>query len=201
MITFVTGNAKKLEEVVAILGREGSLPFAVGNRKIDLPELQGEPEDIAREKCKVAAAAAQGPVMCEDTLLCFNALNGLPGPYSKWFLEKLGHEGLNRILSGYDDKSAYARCVFALCAGPGKPVRLFDGRTNGTIVPARGDNHFGWDPVFQPDEAQGDTYATMSKDAKNAISHRNRALLQLRDWLLTHATEFQREIDTTTPTN
>ena len=46
-----------------------------------VPELQGEPDDISKEKCKLAAEAIQGPVCVEDTCLCFNALNGLPGPY------------------------------------------------------------------------------------------------------------------------
>lgn len=193
-ITFVTGNAKKLEEVVAILGDGVELPFAVGNRKLDLPELQGEPEDIAREKCKLAAEAAQGAVMCEDTLLCFEAMGGLPGPYCKWFLAKLGHDGLNRMLAGFDSKRAYAQCLFALCAGPGQPVRLFDGRTYGNIVPPRGDNQFGWDPVFEPDESAGLTYAEMDKAAKNAISHRGRALRELRAWLLANADDFKSEL-------
>ena len=94
----------------------------------------------------------------------------------QWFLEKTGHDGLNNMLAAYPDKSAYAQCIFGLCAGPGQPVHLFDGRTPGTIVPARGPTDFGWDPVFQPDEGEGKTYAEMEKDAKNAISHRFRAL-------------------------
>jgi inosine/xanthosine triphosphate pyrophosphatase family protein len=48
------------------------------SRKIDLPELQGTPEDVSREKCKLAANEVDGPVLVEDTSLCFNALNGLP---------------------------------------------------------------------------------------------------------------------------
>lgn len=58
-----------------------------------------------------------GAVMVEDTSLCFNAMGGLPGPYIKWFLKKLGHDGLNRMLAGFDDKSAYAQCIFAYSAG------------------------------------------------------------------------------------
>lgn len=58
-----------------------------------VPEFQGEPDDIAREKCRLAAREVGGPVLTEDTCLCFNALQGLPGPYIKWFLDKLGHEG------------------------------------------------------------------------------------------------------------
>ncbi|KAL3634414.1 hypothetical protein CASFOL_021468 [Castilleja foliolosa] len=76
-VTFVTGNAKKLEEVRAILGN--SIPFR--SLKLDLPELQGEPEEISREKARLAAKEVNGPVLVEDTCLCFNALEGLPGPY------------------------------------------------------------------------------------------------------------------------
>ena len=51
-----------------------ALPFRVDSVKIDLPELQGEPEEISAEKCRLAAKAVGGPVMVEDTSLCFNAL-------------------------------------------------------------------------------------------------------------------------------
>uniref|UniRef100_A0A5F9CYL3 Inosine triphosphate pyrophosphatase n=1 Tax=Oryctolagus cuniculus TaxID=9986 RepID=A0A5F9CYL3_RABIT len=137
-IVFVTGNAKKLEEV-------------------------------------------QGPVV-EDTCLCFNALGGLPGPYIKWFLEKLKPEGLHQLLAGFEDKSAYALCTFAFSTGdPSEPVRLFRGRTSGRIVVPRGSRDFGWDPCFQPDGYE-QTYAEMPKAEKNAISHRFKALLALQEY-------------------
>eukprot|EP00960_Hanusia_phi_P010100 295048-Hanusia_phi.AAC.2 len=79
------------------------------SQKIDLPELQGPPEEVSREKCRLAAKQIKGPVLVEDTSLCFNALNGLPGVYIKWFLEGIGHEGLNNLLAAYPDKSAYAQ--------------------------------------------------------------------------------------------
>lgn len=82
ILTFVTGNKKKLEEVKQILSSGAEkLPFEITNRKIDLPELQGDPIDIAKEKCALAAKEVDGPVFTEDTSLCFNALNSLPGPY------------------------------------------------------------------------------------------------------------------------
>jgi inosine triphosphate pyrophosphatase len=180
VLTFVTGNKKKLEEVVSILG--DSLPFTLTNEKIDLPELQGEPEEVSIEKCKLAAAQIGGPVMVEDTSLCFNALGGLPGVYIKWFLEKTGHEGLNNILAAYPDKSAYAQCIFSFCSGPGEHPLTFVGRTDGHIVPARGPTDFGWDPVFQP-VGFDQTYAEMTKEAKNSISHRYRSLELLRTYL------------------
>merc|ERR1712125_199765 len=160
----------------------------------DLPELQGaSPAMIAKEKCVLAAKEVNGPVMCEDTCLCYHALKGLPGPYIKWFLESIGHDGLNKLLAGYEDKSAYAQCIFALCAGPGCEVRIFDGRTEGKIVPARGPTDFGWDPVFEPREGGGLTYAEMPKEEKNKISPRGRSLTSLRDWLLHHADQFVKE--------
>ena len=80
IVTFVTGNAKKLEEVNKI-SSSSSIPFfkPFVNQKVDLPELQGEPLDIAMEKCRLAAEIIQGPTLVEDTCLCFNALGGLPG--------------------------------------------------------------------------------------------------------------------------
>jgi inosine triphosphate pyrophosphatase len=130
-----------LEEVIDIFGKD--LPFQLISQKIDLPELQGEPEDVVKEKCKIAAKVVQGPVMVEDTSLCFNALKGLPGVYIKWFLDKLGHEGLNNLVVAYPDKSAYAQCIFALSLSPDDEPMVFVGQTPGKIVTARGPLNFG----------------------------------------------------------
>eukprot|EP01135_Chromosphaera_perkinsii_P007094 Nk52_evm3s689 gene=Nk52_evmTU3s689 len=180
-LVFVTGNAKKLEEVVAILGESLHPHFTLCNQKVDLPELQGEPDSVSAEKCRIAAEKVQGPVLTEDTCLCFNALNGLPGPYIKWFLEKTGLDGLNNILAAYEDKSAYALCTFAYCEGPGCEPVLFRGKTDGKIVPARGPLDFGWDPVFEP-EGYTQTYAEMDKSVKNKISHRGRSLDLVKEY-------------------
>ena len=186
--------------MIAILGT--SIPFTLKSEKLDLPELQGEPEEVAKEKCKVAVEKLGCACIVEDTSLCFNALGGetytyihtfahlvlvilslsdlflcrwytvgLPGIYIKWFLEKTGHIGLNNLLMAYPDKSAYAQCIFAYSPGPGHEPLVFVGRTDGTIVPARGPLDFGWDPVFLPDGFD-QTYAEMPKEIKNTISHR-----------------------------
>lgn len=110
-------------------------------------------------------------------------MKGLPGPYIKWFLEKLGLEGLNRMLLDFHDKSAYAMCAFAYSSGKAdeEPI-VFVGKTPGKIVPARklADRAaFGWDPIFEPD-GYSETYAEMEKSAKNRISHRSKALDQLK---------------------
>jgi inosine triphosphate pyrophosphatase len=123
--------------------------------------------------------------MVEDTSLCFNALGGLPGVYIKWFLEKLGHEGLNKMLVGFDDKSAYAQCIFSFTPSPSVEPICFVGRTHGKIVAARGPLDFGWDPIFEPDGFEG-TYAELDKSVKNTISHRYRSLEKVREYIISN---------------
>ncbi|KAI5779307.1 inosine triphosphate pyrophosphatase-like protein [Geopyxis carbonaria] len=176
-LIFVTGNANKLREVRAILADTG---VEVENRPLDLPELQGSIEEVTIDKARRAAEALNSPVLVEDTALCFTALRGLPGPYIKWFMQSLGHAGLNNMLAAYPDKSATAVCTFGYCAGPGQEPILFQGRTEGKIVPPRGPGDFGWDAVF---EYEGTTYAEMEKSVKNGVSHRGKALGKLRGWL------------------
>lgn len=187
-ITFVTGNKKKAEEVRRILSSGAAdFPFTITNHKIDLPELQGDdPVVIAKEKCTLAVNEVKGAVVTEDTSLCFSALNGLPGPYIKWFLDKNGLDGLNDIIAFSDDKTGYAQTVVAFCPGPGKDVITFDGRTQGKIVRPRGKLDFGWDPIFEPDEGDGLTYAEMDGEQKDSISHRKRAFVKLRDYMKQH---------------
>lgn len=189
-LTFVTGNARKLAEVQAILSTSGPLPMTLTSRAIDLPELQGSIEEIARAKCADAARIVGGPVLVEDTALCFGALGGLPGAYVKFFLEAVGAQGLHTMVQGFDDRSAEAVCTFAL--GDENGVQLFQGRTEGMVVAARtGEGEgFGWDPVFQPvgqDVGKEMTFAEMAKEEKNLVSHRFKALDKLRDYLKTKA--------------
>jgi inosine triphosphate pyrophosphatase len=95
-------------------------------------------------------------------------------------MQALGHEGLNNLLAAYPDKSAQAVCTFAYSEGPGHEPRIFQGRTDGKIVPSRGPPDFGWDAIF---EYEGQTYAEMDKVEKNKISHRFKALEKLKLWL------------------
>ena len=191
IITFITGNENKLEEVRNILNSNESTTstististtFEIKGMKIDLPEIQGSPENIIIEKCRVASEKVDGSVIVEDTSLCFNALYGLPGPYIKWFEDKIGLDGLNNLLMAYEDKSAYVKCIFAYTEGKGKKIHLMTGITNGTIVSPRGKNNFGWDPIFMP-EGYTETFAEMDSNTKNLISHRYKALQILNKFL------------------
>ena len=180
IIKFVTGNAMKLREVEEILGMNG-LPLPLEMIDIDLDELQeSQPEKIAAAKARLAAEACGGPAIVDDTSLCLNAIGGMPGPYIKWFQQSKVE--LHRLLSDYDDKSAFAQSCIAFSPGPGAVPLVFSGVCNGTIVSPRGGSGFGWDAVFQP-EGSAETFAEMSGEAKNAISHRSRALALLAQHL------------------
>ncbi|KAF8358421.1 hap-1 [Pristionchus pacificus] len=182
-LTFVSGNKGKIAEVAAVLGGL----YEVRNVDIDLDEFQGEIDDIARRKCEAASEKVDGFVMVEDTSLCFDALGGLPGPYIKWFLKvekgrKLGPSGLHQMLSAYDDKGAEAVCAMAFTHGRGLPITVIKGVCKGRIVSPRGPNTFGWDPCFEPLDT-GKTFAEMTIEEKNVISHRSKALAALRETL------------------
>ncbi|KAH8703532.1 inosine triphosphate pyrophosphatase-like protein [Talaromyces proteolyticus] len=176
-VNFITGNKNKLAQVRAILGNV----IEVDNQAVDIPEIQGTIEEIAKEKARRAAELINGPVLTEDSALEFRALKGLPGPYIKSFLDALGLEGLNKMLDGFNDRTAEAVCTFAFCNGPGAEPILFQGRTEGAIVRPRGPTNFGWDPIFEYDGKV--TYAEMEIEQKNRISHGYKALVKFQQWL------------------
>tara|TARA_Y100000310_G_C20672907_1_gene811262 strand:+ start:788 stop:1333 length:546 start_codon:yes stop_codon:yes gene_type:complete len=175
-IYFVTGNKNKLMEAKQIL-----TGFNVENAEVDLPELQGERHVVIFEKAKLAAEQLKKPCFVDDTSLSFNAFNGLPGVYIKHFLEKVGRDGLVKMLSPHNDKSAEAVAMIGYCE-PGKDPMVFEGITKGKVVEPRGDR-FGFDPIFQP-EGYDQTFAEMSQEEKNKISHRKKALNKFNDWLV-----------------
>ncbi|XP_077545407.1 inosine triphosphate pyrophosphatase-like [Haemaphysalis longicornis] len=180
-VVFVTGNSNKLREVVAILGKIPGFEFE--NRATEVPELQGDSDFICRAKCEAASQAVGGAVLVEDSSLWLDALGGLPGPYVKWFLDNIGPDGLYKMILGFEDKSAESLCTLAYSSGPGHEVKLFHGRSRGTIVPPRGGNKNGWDTCFQP-EGYDQTYGEMCAEKKNTFSHRYRAVEAFRSFLL-----------------
>jgi len=122
----------------------------------------------------------------EDTSLQFMALGGMPGPFIKWFQQKLKSEGLYNLLQAYDDKSATAVCTLAFCPYPHADPVVFSGTTTGKIVaPVKG-RGFGWDSIFVPDSKGGDIdvpFSCMTIEEKNMLSHRGKAVRKWADWL------------------
>ena len=113
IINFVSGNKNKLRELSDIF-QKYIKDIEIKQLDIDLPELQGLPEEIVRGKLKLALEKAkklEGPVLVEDTSLCFNAYGGLPGAYIKYFLKAIKPEGLYKMVCAFEDHSAYAQSI------------------------------------------------------------------------------------------
>lgn len=180
-ILFVTGNQGKLREVTAYLA-DGS---HVSSRKLDLLEIQGTAEDIVRAKLAEAQHAVGRGValLVEDTNLCLTAYGGFPGPYIKACLSLSGRAGLISMANGKDDRGATAVCLFGFIDVDGA-ISLFKGVCEGSIATsAAGESGFGWDPVFIPKDGGGRTFAEMTTEEKNRISHRAKALALLKPFI------------------
>ena len=196
VINFVSGNKNKLRELNEILS-ENFKDIIVKQLDIDLPELQGIPEDIVRGKLKLAiekSKGLEGPVLVEDTSLCFNAYGGLPGPYIKYFLKSIKQEGLYKMACAFEDHSAYAQSIFGLQKNGNSEPHLFIGKTDGEIVSPRGQKNFGlsgWDPCFKPN-CSSKTYAEMEEKEKNKISHRGKSSKALIDFLKKNESIFEK---------
>jgi XTP/dITP diphosphohydrolase len=176
---FVTSNPDKAREAAEILGVE------LRGVALDLPELQSL--DFAQVAVAKAAAAREAlrdpdsPILVEDSGLIFEAWNGLPGALTKWFLRSIGNEGLLKMLSVYEDRSARAVCAVAVAAADGS-VRTFAGEVGGSIASEpRGSGGFGWDPIFVP-SGYTESYAELGP-RKHQVSHRARALKATREAL------------------
>ena len=187
IINFVSGNKNKLKELSDIF-KENFKDIEIKQLDIDLPELQGLPEDIVKGKLKLALEKAKnlkGPILVEDTSLCFNGYGGLPGPYIKYFLKNIKPEGLYKMACVFDDHTAYAQSIYGLQKNKKEEPHLFIGKTPGEIVSPRGPNSFGWDPCFQPKDYK-QTYAEMGEEEKNKISHRGRSTNAMINWIKEH---------------
>lgn len=189
---FVSGNTDKVDEIKSMLGGDSFRNLKMASMSVELPELQGTPEDIVIEKARLALEMCEAPVLVEDVCLSFDALGGMPGPYIKWFVEAMGQEGVVKLLEPYEDKTATALCSYALAWPGSDEPKTFSGTCSGRIVSPRGESSFGWDPIFEPDEQPGlrgqnedgarQTFAEMDLADKNKISHRNRALRRMKNW-------------------
>lgn len=169
-ITFITGNHNKYREVSDFFSKYG---ITITMTDLDLPEIQGSDIDIIKYKAEYAHKHIKTRFIVEDSGLEFEALGGLPGPYIKWFLAKIGNRGLVKMLDSFDNKKANAVCNIAYFDG--EHIRYIRGVDNGTIVNERGCSIFGWDNIFQPNGSDL-TYGEMELNLKNQVSHRGKAL-------------------------
>lgn len=187
-LVFVTNNPHKLEEIRNIAGNKFHI---YSLRDIDCNEEIPETADTIRENALMKAryVAEKYGVDCfaDDTGLEVKALGGAPGVHTARYASAEGHDTLGNMqlllhnLENADDRSARFVTWIALIKD-GKTV-TFEGVCNGIILDHQaGEGGFGYDPVFRPTGFDR-TFAQMTADEKNAVSHRGKATRKLIDYL------------------
>jgi inosine triphosphate pyrophosphatase len=177
-LAFVTGNRSKLSEAQVILGPGIKL---VG-MSFPLPEIQGTADEIVRAKCEFADKQLKCELIVDDTSLCFDAWNGMPGPYIKDFCATNTLEEIYDMIARMPTQKASAICKIGYVDVNGT-IHIFTGELRGSIVKPVGTNGFGWDKIFEPEIYPGQTLATLDSQTKNAISHRTKALEELKKFI------------------
>lgn len=182
-VVCATANPHKVEEMAAIFAGVVELlprPSDVG----DIDETGATLEDNACLKARVIAAHVGADAMADDTGLEIVALHGQPGVRSARYAGEESDDAANRALvlqrmQGVTNRRAQFRTVIAV-ATPDGECNIVVGECAGVIAETeRGTNGFGYDSIFIPDDGDGQTFAEMTSDEKNAVSHRARALSAL----------------------
>jgi XTP/dITP diphosphohydrolase len=190
-IVLATHNNHKRDELQAVLREElasdveivtlDEITPAIG----EIDEPGSTLEENAIIKARVVHDRTGLPTVADDTGLEVRALNGAPGVYSARYagLDATYNSNIDKLLAElgpHEDRSARFRTVVAFIDAKGNE-ELFDGEVQGIIlVTRRGDSGFGYDPVFAPaEDSEERSFAEMTSEEKNRISHRGRALRKL----------------------
>ncbi len=184
-----SANPDKVAEMAEVLAGHAVLlprPEGMGDVAEDADDLTGNARLKARAVCRFAGAAA----LADDTGLEVDALGGAPGVHSARYAgPDAGYaDNLGRLMADMravppGQRTARFRTVAMVCFPDGAELAA-EGVVEGVItVEPRGAGGFGYDPVFAPAEADGRTFAEMGPEAKNALSHRGRALRALLEVL------------------
>lgn len=178
MICFATSNKHKFKEAKKILGKKG---IAVKHFMFRNTEIRSDDiEEIATDAVGKAYKKLKKPVFVEDTGLFVKSLNGFPGTYSGWVLEKIGAGGLLKLMDGVKRRNAEFRACVAFTDG--KIKKTFLGVAKGSISNRKkGKKGFGYDPVFIP-RGKSRTFAE-SIVLKNKLSHRYNSLLKFSRYI------------------
>lgn len=190
-LLFASHNAGKIAEIKNMLA-----PLeikVISALDIALPDVDETGKTFAENsllKSQTIAKALGIPCIADDSGLCVDALNGAPGVYSARYAPNRDFDkGMDKLLnemkqSTEKSRKAHFSCVVSL-AYPDGSYKLFEGRVDGTIALEKmeGQEGFGYDPVFIPD-GYDCSFAQMSKEDKNKISHRGRAMQKFKEYLM-----------------
>jgi XTP/dITP diphosphohydrolase len=189
-VLLASRNAKKLEEMQRILREHLADVTVVGLDEVapydepveDQPTFEGN----ALLKARAGVAATGLPTLADDSGLCVDALNGMPGVLSaRWSGPPKDDDRNNRLLLDQladvpdERRTAHFTCAVA-CVRPDGEQVVVEGRMPGRVIrEVRGSGGFGYDVVFEADDRPGVTTAELTREDKDAISHRGKALREI----------------------
>lgn len=185
-IILATSNPHKLEEIKAI-NTNPEIVFDVVKENFNPDENGSTFKENALIKAKEAAKITKTYCLADDSGLCVDVLEGLPGIHSARYA-KTQQEKINKLLNElkmvpYDYRGAHFFCSMVLVDNEGNPVHYEEGRIYGYIDDTpKGANGFGYDPVFFVPE-YNKTIAQLPEEIKNNISHRANALKPMLEWI------------------
>ena len=180
-VYFLTSNKGKFNEAAAVAAAFGVRLLMRKSAKI---EIQSDSlRRIASYAAQEAAKRLGVAVVAEDAGLFIEELHGFPGPYSSDVFKRLGNHGALKLMENITRRNASFHSAVAFCTPRGK-AKCFTGAVVGRIGPEpRGTGGFGFDPIFIPKAGDGRTFAEMTNEEKNKISHRAVAFRKLSRWL------------------
>lgn len=175
-VTFITGNQDKADYLSKYLG------YPVDHVKLNLDEIQStDLNKIVEHKVRQAYELLEKTVIVEDVALEFEALGDLPGPFIKFFIEKMPLELICSMIANGLSRKATARCVFGYFDG--KELELFEGHLNGEIPEKpSGNNGYGWDKIFIP-EGYKTTRASLGEEDDKKTYLKIKPFAQLKTYL------------------
>ena len=188
LFVLATANEDKAREIAEILGGSVELKPRPATMP-DVEETGDTLEENARLKAKALVEATGLPAIADDTGLEVDALDGAPGVYSSRYAgpHATYAENVEKLVISLLDvpcpRGARFRTV-AIAVWPNGHELLEEGYVRGNIaLSPRGNNGFGYDPVFEPEGGGGRTFAEMAPSEKHRFSHRGSAFRALRDGL------------------
>ena len=190
-----TANPHKTEEMSAVLSGLDIEVIARPGHVGEIDETEDTLEGNALLKARALVEATGRAAIADDTGLFVDALEGRPGVFSARYAGESATyaENVDKLLaelSEVEDRRAHFRTVIALVAPDGDEL-VVEGVLDGVITrEPRGENGFGYDPVFAPDDTPGRTLAELTSGEKNVLSHRARALRALAEKLAAEPRRF-----------
>jgi len=176
IIYFITGNNYKFKEIKKLFQME-EIDYDLKQKTAATIEIQASSiKEVALFKLNSVKINFHNSYFVEDAGFFIDVpLKGFPGVYSKYVLNTIGNKGILKLINDYGNTAAHFEAVIALYFQPLNEILVFEGTVEGKVSEEiRGTGGFGFDPIFIPKEMPTCTFAELTTEEKNRVSHRGK---------------------------